>query len=766
MITAPSLHRAPMRAVPWFGFWRSMAIRALRIGRGTPAGAASGLDLDRGWERAATRRRRVLLASLALLAIGSGWLAQASGVASGTVLLLGTLLLAWIGIGFVTAAMGAWVRLRGDPHVLQVPAGERAIDPGARTALVMPICNEDLGTVFGGLSATCRSLAATGQGDLFDVFILSDTPDRALRAAELQAWAELRRQLGDPPEGAAGRVFYRVRRQRRERKAGNVADFCRRWGRDYRYMIVLDADSTMDGRTLVNLVRTMEARPAAGIVQTLPQPVGHDTLHARAQQFVTRTCGELFALGMAYWQLGDSHYWGHNAILRVAPFMAHCRLAPLPGRGGLAGHILSHDFVEAAMMRRAGYEVWLLPQLGGSWEQAPATLLDELQRDRRWCQGNLMNARLLAEPGWRAAHRAMFGVGALSYLVAPLWLALLACTAFVSGGAAGQVASGAGAHLWLWALTLSLLLLPRGLGLLSVLLEGRAPAFGGGWRLAAGVALETLLSALLAPLRMIAHSLFVLGALTGLRLEWRSPPRQVEGVRWNDAWRHVGAPAALLLLAAIALATAQGLRVNAPVMAVWLALMLAVPLAVLGGSTSLGRRLRDLGIFLIPEELRPPLLLRRARASGRAFGALRPASAARASPATTARAPWRRAAFGSLVAAAVIATVIPHPAQTPSSDTDASETYRLAQLSRLSHLLLTADAGTARPAPNRLQSAPRRQTQRPARYIDDAVRDRARAAVMRSTARDLPPLPPAQETPENSPVEHAPWADAGTARAA
>ena len=224
------------------------------------------------------------------------------------------------------------------------------------------------------------------------------------------------------PQGS--RLFYRWRKRRTKRKSGNVADFCRRWGRSYRYMVVLDADSTMSGDTLVELVRLMEQHPRAGIIQTLPQIARPGTLHARAQQFASRVSGRLFALGMAWWQLGDAHYWGHNAILRVQPFMRHCGLARLPGRGALAGEILSHDFVEAALMGRAGYEVWLAPQLDGSWEQSPSNLLDELQRDRRWCQGNLQNVRLVAEPGWRAAHRAMFGVGALSYLVAPLWLLL------------------------------------------------------------------------------------------------------------------------------------------------------------------------------------------------------------------------------------------------------------------------------------------------------------------------------------------------------
>ena len=406
----------------------------------------------------------------------------------------------------------------------------------------MPICNENVATVFAGLRATCESLSATGALSLFDIYVLSDTADPALRAAEQQAWQRLRQTLGDNPVQAGGRVFYRWRRRRTRRKAGNVADFCRRWGGNYRYMVVLDADSIMHGDTLVALVRLMEQHPRAGLVQTLPQGFGHGTVHARLQQFGNRVTGRLFALGMAYWQLGESHYWGHNAILRVAPFMRHCGLAALPGRGGLSGEILSHDFVEAALMRRAGYEVWLAPQLQGSWEQHPANLLEELQRDRRWCQGNLQNARLIAEPGLRPVYRAMLATGALSYLMAPVWLCFVALGLWF--GAAGASSGG------LWVLTLLLLFLPRLLGVLTVLLRREQAVFGGSARLWGSAALELLLSAVQAPLRMLAHSVFVVGALTGLRLDWKSPSREAAAVAWRDALARIG----VLALPALGLA--------------------------------------------------------------------------------------------------------------------------------------------------------------------------------------------------------------------
>ena len=291
----------------------------------------------------------------------------------------------------------------------------------------MPICNEHVPTVFGGLAATIDSLVSTGESENFDVYVLSDTSDPDIRAAEHAAWSELAGRIAADSDGEspALRVHYRWRQRRVKRKAGNVADFCRRWGAAYRYMVVLDADSVMTGECLTTLVRLMEAHPDAGIIQTAPRAVGHETLHGRVQQFSARAYGPLFTAGMRFWQLGESHYWGHNAILRMAPFMAHCALAPLPGEGPLSGEVMSHDFVEAALMRRAGWKVWVADEIDGSYEQVPPNLLAELQRDRRWCHGNLQNSRLMFEPRLHAVHRTAFLTGVLAYASSPLWLAFL-----------------------------------------------------------------------------------------------------------------------------------------------------------------------------------------------------------------------------------------------------------------------------------------------------------------------------------------------------
>ena len=422
----PPAHRSSMVPRPWAGHPVLRPVRRL-FGYRVPS-YRSPLD-----KRPVMLRRLALLVLVVLGAIvGTNAMLEVLPQRGGTwteqgLLLLFALLFAWISAGFWTGLMGFWVMLRGhDPHAITngLRDAPLAIDPAARTAVIMPICNEDVPTVFAGLRATYESLARTASLDRFDFYVLSDTNQPDLRAAEQAAWSQLVEAL-DAGDGAPVRIHYRWRQHRTRRKAGNVADFCRRWGAEFRYMVVLDADSVMTGDCLTGLVRLMEANPDAGIIQTAPRASGLETLHARVQQFGSRVYGPLFTAGMHYWQLGESHYWGHNAILRVAPFIEHCALAPLPGETSLSGDVMSHDFVEAALMRRAGWKVWIAYELEGSYEQLPPNLLSEVQRDRRWCHGNLQNSRLMFEPDLHPVHRTVFLTGVLAYVSAPLWLAFL-----------------------------------------------------------------------------------------------------------------------------------------------------------------------------------------------------------------------------------------------------------------------------------------------------------------------------------------------------
>lgn len=611
--------RGSMVATPWRGFLRSLGDIVMDR---RPATRATSTAAPAAWEQAAKSRRRVLLALITLSAAGaSTLLAQVLPAFDNAALrtlqiALYALLFAWVSAGFFTAMMGFWVLWRGDAHAMSAASvGHEPIHVSARTAIVMPICNEQVATVFAGLRATCESLAATGASSLFDVYLLSDTSDPEIRAAELAAWGQLRHECG-----SAGRIYYRWRQRRTKRKAGNVADFCRRFGRKYRYMVVLDADSVMSGDCLVKLVRLMEAHPSAGIMQTAPQACGLDTVHARSQQFSGRVTGRLFTAGMQYWQLGESHYWGHNAIIRIEPFMKHCALAPLPGRGGLSGELLSHDFVEAALMRRAGYHVWLVHDLHGSYEQQPPNLLEELQRDRRWCQGNLQNARLMAEPGLHGVHRAMLFTGMLAYLSAPLWLVsvMLGAGLWMWGGVA---AGGEGRAVpleiaGLWAATVLMLALPRVMGVLAIVMTGQQHRYGGTSALVRGAVLEAGLSLLQAPVRMMAHTVFVVVALTGLKLDWKSPPREANDIGWTDALQRFGLISSVVAAIAVAVLWLQ------PQASLWLApmglpLLLAVPLAVLTSRSALGQRLLANRLLLTPEEHSAPRVLRRAWAHAR-----------------------------------------------------------------------------------------------------------------------------------------------------
>ena len=541
---------------------------------------------------------------------------HAGGWLQGGLLALFALLSCWVAAGFWTAMAGLWVTLRGGDRYLisRTEASDTPLPAAARTAIVMPICNEDVRRVFAGLRATYESLARTGELDHFDFFVLSDSSDPDTCVAELDSWHALREELD-----AEERLFYRRRTRRVKRKSGNIDDFCRRWGARYRYMVVLDADSVMSGECLVTLARLMEARPDAGIIQTAPQVVGGNTIHARAQQFANQVYGPLFTAGLHYWQLGESHYWGHNAIIRLEPFIRHCALAPLPGRGALSGEILSHDFVEAALMRRAGFGVWIAYDIEGSYEQTPPNLLDEVKRDQRWCQGNLMNARLMFVPGLHPVHRTVFFTGALAYLSAPLWLGFLVLSTWLllqHGSADPQYFPMPHQLFPLWpswrpehaiglaAAVATLLFLPKLLAGMLAPVRGPAP-YGGLGALALSTLFEIVLSALLAPVRMMFHTQFVLAALTGWRIQWRSPARADASTTWSEAVRRHGLQTAIG--ATWLVVVAQG----APDFLPWLipvaaGLVLAIPLSVLTSSAVAGRALRRAGLLLTPTETRIP----------------------------------------------------------------------------------------------------------------------------------------------------------------
>src|SRR6202453_3182702 len=330
------------------------------------------------------------------------------------------ILFANLAFGFTQAFLGFLVLAEGH-EPLKITNTLDESTPLASTAVVMPVYNEDAETVFGNVQALYQSIQQRHELDAYDFYVLSDSTDPAKVVEEELAWSDICRQTN-----GFGRIHYRRRKVPVNRKSGNIADFCRRWGHRHRYMVVLDADSIMTGDSVSSLVRLMEVNSRAGIIQTMPKLVGSETLFGRIQQFASRLDSPLFAAGLNYWQQGAGNYWGHNAIIRMSPFLASCSLPVLPGREPLGGRILSHDFVEAALMRDAGWEGWFAYDLEGSNEGLPPNLTEYIKRDRRWAQGNLQHVWFLLAERVKPISRLHLIQGILAYSSAPI-LVLFVC---------------------------------------------------------------------------------------------------------------------------------------------------------------------------------------------------------------------------------------------------------------------------------------------------------------------------------------------------
>ncbi|MFT3831492.1 MAG: glucans biosynthesis glucosyltransferase MdoH [Opitutaceae bacterium] len=584
--------------------------------------------------RRVIKRRFVFFTTIFLLTSLAGWfmadLLWNSGTRPGSmspiewvVLVLFVVLFAHVATGFVHALFGFYVLNRGGDfcRVQRSLPPEDPQAPLAPTAIVMPVCNEDSSRVFEGLRVIYRSLEETGKLANFDFFILSDTSDPNKWIQEELAWVELCKQVG-----GFGRIFYRKRRQGINKKSGNVADFLRRWGSRYRYFAVLDADSIMTGGTLVRMVQLMERNPTVGILQSVPRLIRGETLFARLQQFANRLYSPVFLAGLNYWQQGEGNFWGHNAVIRTAQFMEHCSLPDLPGTEPFGGRILSHDFVEAALMVRAGYSVWLAYDLDGSFEEGPPSVIDSAKRDRRWCQGNLQHSWLLFARGLRGASRVHLLMGIMGYVASPLWLFfLLLSTIHVLDQALSGRVHSVGEIIFerwgfyfelpqtlaLFGLTLVMLFVPKILGVLVQWREeGQRPSYGGRLRMVTSALVETALSSLLAPINMMFHAKFVVFTLLGQGVGWVTQRRDAEGNDWREAiLTHWGQTV-------FGLVWGISTYIRLPSFFWWLSpviagLVLSIPLSIFLGSAKIGALTRRWGFFLFPEEATPPYELRR-----------------------------------------------------------------------------------------------------------------------------------------------------------
>ncbi|MCJ8143330.1 glucans biosynthesis glucosyltransferase MdoH [Ancylobacter sp. A5.8] len=534
------------------------------------------------------------------------------------VLALFVILFAWIGFSFTNAMGGVFAMIgrRGTP--LGIDTAAPLPELTRRTALLMPTYNESPTRVFAGLQATYESIEQTGAIEAFDFFILSDTTDADVWIAEEASFLALRERTG-----GHSRIFYRRRARNIDRKAGNVGEWVTRFGARYEAMLVLDADSVMTGDCVVRIAGAMERNPQVGLIQTLPVIVGGRTLFARLQQFAGRLYGPLLAQGLAWWHGSESNYWGHNAIIRTEAFASCAGLPHLKGRKPFGGHILSHDFVEAALIRRGGWAVHMVPWLAGSYEEGPPSLTDLATRDRRWCQGNLQHAAVLPSRGLHFVSRLHLLTGIGSYVTAPLWLVMLLAglltalqarfvppdyfpseyALFPSWPAQDPVRAA-----WVFVGTMAILLLPKLLAYGLMLFDAEARrGFGGGLRALAGVLAETLISGLAAPVMMVTQSSAVIGILAGRDGGWNPQRRDDGSVAVGQTLRHF-APHTLLGVALGLAAWAISWPLFLWMTPVILGLVLAVPLVIWTARPRRGDPL----LLLTPEQGAPPPVLTRA----------------------------------------------------------------------------------------------------------------------------------------------------------
>jgi membrane glycosyltransferase len=506
-------------------------------------------------------------------------------------------------VGFWNAIIGlAVMRWARDPVAAVNPTvtAVRGDEPiTASTAILLCIRNEAPGPLMAPLQATMAGLVDAGVADHFHVYVLSDTSDPSIASAEETGFRALAATF-------AGRIglTYRRRDHNAGFKAGNIRDFCDRWGERYDLAIPLDADSVMPASAMVRMVRIMQAAPRLGILQGLVIGLPTQSAFARLFQFGMRLGMRSYTFGAAWWQGDCGPYWGHNAVLRLKPFAALCELPVLEGKGPLAGCVLSHDQLEAVLMRRGGYEVRVLPEETLGFEQNPPTLMEFIQRDLRWCQGNLQYARLLALPGLRPISRTQLALAISMFVGSPGWMVLLvAITAFITvAGDPGEVlrADAAG---WCFALMLLMWHAPKIATMIDVLARrDLRRAFGGTISLLAGAAVEFAFSLLLLPILWFEHTRFMVGLLSGRSVGWPPQTREIHALPWRLAVRRLW-PQTLLGIAVLAALAGRAPTAIPAASIVAGGLAFAIPLAVLTALPTFGRALARFGIGRLPEEI-------------------------------------------------------------------------------------------------------------------------------------------------------------------
>ena len=574
-------------------------------GNTTPAGLQSMDELN---------RRRMLVAGLNIVTYLAMMWAAAHVLSAGGWTLVDVIMfvafglgLPWTVLGFWNAVIGLWLlHWARDPMEQVAPyaaAGDQPTPLTIDTAILMTLRNEDPARAFRRLKTVKASVDATGQGQRFSYFLLSDTNNPEVAAQEEAAIAAWKAEVG-PLE--AERLTYRRRTDNTGFKAGNVRDFCERWGSKYELMLPLDADSVMSGDAIVKLVRMMQAYPKIGILQSLVVGMPSSSAFARIFQFGMRHGMRSYTMGQAWWVGECGPFWGHNAVVRIKPFFEQCHLPILPGKPPLGGHVLSHDQVEATFMRRAGYEVRVLPVENGSWEENPPTMLDFAKRDVRWCQGNMQYVKLLDTPGLFPMSRFQLVWAILMFVGIPAWTLMIALLPIAAWQAKGITDFPAGVAISLYVLFFLMYLSPKIAGLIdAVLTKDGMTRYGGPVRFFASAALELVFSFLQGAVSTIRTSIFMIGLAFGRSVVWGGQSRDAYGISWRTAAENLW-PQMLFGVVVCGL-----LLLIEPALFWWslpltAGYLLAAPFAVITASPALGRAFKRWGLAGIPEDFDPP----------------------------------------------------------------------------------------------------------------------------------------------------------------
>jgi membrane glycosyltransferase len=511
----------------------------------------------------------------------------------------------WAVVGFWNSLIGLWLlHFHKDPMGAVAPyaaAGDLPTPLAIKTAVFMTLRNEDPARAIRRLRIIKDSIGATGEGGAFSYFVLSDTNKADVAAAEeaaIAAW-----KASDPD---AARITYRRRTDNQGFKAGNVRDFCDRWGKDFEVMLPLDADSLMSGPTIVRMVRMMQAHPRIGILQSLVVGMPSSSAFARIFQFGMRHGMRSYTMGQAWWVGDCGPFWGHNAVVRMKPFIEGCELPMLPGKPPLGGHVLSHDQVEATLMRRAGYEVRVLPTEMDSWEENPPTMLDFAQRDVRWCQGNMQYIKLLDLPGLHAMSRFQLVWAIMMFIGIPAWTLMIALLPLAAWEGQSVVNYPVRTAIFLYFLFFTMYLMPKIAGLIdAVLTKGAVARYGGALRFGVATVLELAFSFLQGAVSTIRTSIFMAGLAFGKSVVWGGQSRDAYGISWTTAVRILWPQTlfGVIVCGALWMISPAVLWWSLPLTAGYL---VAIPFAVLTASPALGRWFQRIGLAGIPEDFNPP----------------------------------------------------------------------------------------------------------------------------------------------------------------